>query len=100
MRVRHDDDELAQAESDPAYKGGLDQDLVCAFRDKMQIVRAVANETELYQWKSLHFEKLKGKRSHERSIRLTKKWRLILEIEPRDGANNNICVIKKIEDYH
>ena len=47
--------------------------------------------------KSMHFEKLKGSRSHQRSIRLNKQFRLILEIEVE---KRKVAVIIAIEDYH
>lgn len=100
MDVRHDDAELARIESDPDYSGGLATPVVRAFRKVMNIIRSVQNETELYQWKGLRFEKLKGSRSHQCSLRLNDQWRLIVEIEERAGANNNLCAVKGIEDYH
>lgn len=47
--------------------------------------------------KSLHYEKLKGKRSHQRSMRLNDQFRLIVEIEE---ANGRTVVVISIEDYH
>ena len=48
--------------------------------------------------KSLHFEKLKGKRQHEYSMRLNNQFRLIFQIEKVDRQNQ--LVITGIEDYH
>ena len=53
MDVQHDDDDLARIESDPDYRGGLDNSIVRAFRRVMNLVRNVRNETELYRWKGL-----------------------------------------------
>ena len=65
---------------------------------RMQAIRAAKNKTDFYALKSLHFEKLKGKRKHQYSIRLNNQFRLILEIE-EDKQGNTIVVID-IEDYH
>ncbi len=100
MNVRHDDEELANIESNPNNSGGMDQSRVHGFRKVMNVIRGVSNETELYQWKGLRFEKLKGSRSHQRSLKINEQWRLIVEIEKGEGQNANICVIKAIEDYH
>ena len=100
MEVRHDDDDLAHIESDPDYRGKLDSEKVRGFRKVMNLVRNVQNETELYQWKGGHFEKLEPPRSHQRSLRTNRQWRLIVEIEKHEGPDNNVCVIKGIEDYH
>ena len=100
MKVRHDDDELAQIELDPNYRGKMDKQRVRGFRKVMNLIRRVQNETELYQWKGARFEKLEPPRDHQRSLRTDKQWRLIVEIETHVGQNNNVCVIKSIEDYH
>jgi len=48
--------------------------------------------------KSLHFEKLKGNRDHQRSMRLNDKWRLVIEIRP--SQPKNVVVVVGVEDYH
>lgn len=101
MDVRHDDPELEKAETDPNYNGGLDLKVVRAIRKVLSIIRnIVENETQLYGRKGLRFEKLKGNRSHQHSLRLNDQWRLIVEIEKRPGPNSNVCVVKGFEDYH
>lgn len=63
----------------------------------MQWIRAAPDERDFYRMKSLHYEKLKGKRSHQRSMRLNDQYRLILEIEEIKGRT---LVVISIEDYH
>lgn len=87
-------------ESNPGWTGGLAPEIVRGFRKVLLIVRSVTNETELRRFNSLNFEKLKGKRSHEWSLRINLQFRVIVEIEPGDGPNNNCIVVTKIEDYH
>ena len=48
--------------------------------------------------KSIHFEKLKGKRSGEYSMRLNNQFRLILQIKKQ--GKDKVIVIRSIEDYH
>lgn len=98
MDVRHDDDDLARLEADPEYTAGLDRAIVFGFRKVMIVLRAVKHEGEIYNWPSLRFEKLSGKRQHQRSIRINAQWRLIVEIE--QGKHGHCIVIKGIEDYH
>lgn len=64
----------------------------------MQMIRAAADERTFYELKSLHFEKLKGDRSGQHSMRLNKQWRLILEFEGASIAK--VACIVQIEDYH
>jgi len=75
-------------------------EVVEAFFDVMAVIDAARNENDLYAFKSLHFEKLKGKRGKfdQRSVRLNNQYRLILTIE-KDRAGNFILVIN-IMDYH
>ena len=64
----------------------------------MNLIRSVPHEAELYKWKSRHFEKLKGDRQHQRSLRLLEQWRLIVEAEEREDGN--CLAIKEIVNYH
>jgi proteic killer suppression protein len=64
----------------------------------MQQIRAAPDERLFYAVKSLHFEKLKGDRSHQYSMRLNDQWRLILEFEG-EGPSKVVWIIG-IEDYH
>jgi toxin HigB-1 len=45
--------------------------------------------------KSLHYEKLKGKRSHQRSMKLNDQFRLIVEIENKNGRTVVVLGIEK-----
>ena len=69
-----------------------------AFFEVMTLIDGAPDERTLYDLKSLHFEKLKGKRKHERSLRLNKQWRLIVEV--LKDSEGNYLLIKDIEDYH
>ena len=69
-----------------------------AFRKRVQLIRAATDEREFYALKSLRYEKLKGNRSHQRSMRLNDRFRVTLEILQEPG--DRIGVIVGIEDYH
>ena len=64
----------------------------------MQVIRAALDERVFYAMKSLHYEKLKGDRVGQRSMRLNDQWRLILRIEEDDTGK--LVVIVSIDDYH
>src|SRR5947209_6536238 len=99
MDVRHTDPELDHIEADPDHSGGgYTKPLVRQFRRLMNLLRQVPNETELFKFPSRHFEKLKGSRQHEHSLRLDIHWRLIVEIEKHIGGN--CMVIKRIENHY
>jgi proteic killer suppression protein len=98
MEVEFKDRHLKKLEADPSNSGGYPRATAQAFRRRMNFIRAARDERDFYSMKSLHFEKLKGDRAHQRSIRLNDQWRLTLEIQP--GNSKNKVVICGIEDYH
>lgn len=96
--VRFEDDDLDRLETDPSFTGGYAAPLITSFRKKMQFIRGAQDERDFYSMRSARFERLKGQRDHQYSMRLNDQWRLILEF---DGKHpNKIAVIIGIEDYH
>jgi proteic killer suppression protein len=98
MEVEFADEWLDRLETDPGFNAGFAREIVRAYRMRMQMIRAALDERSFYALKSLHFEKLKGHRDHQRSMRLNDQWRLILEIKPSNPKN--MIVVINIEDYH
>jgi toxin HigB-1 len=98
MEPEFADDNLRRLESDPAFDAGFAREVVKAFRKRMQLIRAARDERDFYQMKSLHFERLKGDRSGQYSMRLNLQWRLILTLENRESGK--VVVIVEIADYH
>jgi len=72
--------------------------VVEAFFEVMDVIRAALDERDLYALKSLHYEKLRGDRSHQHSIRLGSQFRLIVERE-KDEQGRYLLIID-IKDYH
>jgi toxin HigB-1 len=98
MQVEFADHELDRLETDAQFTAGHAQEIVRAYRKRMQQLRSAKDERDLYAVKSLHFEKLKGDRSGQHSIRLNLQWRLILEIKGEHPCK--IIGIIEIVDYH
>lgn len=97
MQVRHEDPRLVRMENDAAFDGGFGHDVAKAYRRRMQFIRAAVDERAFYAMKSLHYEKMKGNRADQRSMRLNDQWRLVLRIESVAGRT---VVVISIEDYH
>jgi proteic killer suppression protein len=72
--------------------------VVDAFFDVMGAIAAARDERDLRALKGLRYEKLKGRRSHQRSLRLNDQYRLIVERE--EDAEGRLFRIVAIEDYH
>jgi len=98
LEVEFKDAALQRVESDINAQCGQGQVVTNDFRRRMQQIRAAADERDFYAIKSLHFEKLQGKRDHQRSMRINDQWRLIVEIVG-EAPKKKIRVIG-IEDYH
>jgi proteic killer suppression protein len=98
MRFRHANKTLKKMDEEPGFRGGFPPALAQTFAKRMHAIRQATNENTLRNIKSFRFERLKGKRQHEYSIRLNDQFRLIFQIEPAAGGNQ--LVILAIEDYH
>ena len=73
-------------------------EVVEAFFHVMTVIEAAVDIREFYSLKSLHFEKLKGKRKDDHSMRLNKQYRLTMKIE-KDEKGSTLLIID-IKDYH
>lgn len=98
LEVVISDDALIALATDKNARSGFPQTVEKKFRLRVQQMMSFGDERDFYAIKSLHFEKLKGDRSHQHSIRLNDQWRMILEFEGE--APNKKVIIVGIEDYH
>lgn len=98
MEVEFADPDLDRLETDPRFNAGFGAPVVRGYRKALQAIRAALDERDLYASGGLRFEKLKGKRAHQCSVRVNKQWRLILEL--RDGTKQKKVRLVSIEDYH
>ena len=98
MNIEFRDGDLERLAFDARFTGGFSRDIVKAYRRRIQQIQAAPSERDFYALKSLHYEKLKGKRDGERSMRLNAQYRLILYIEGHEASRT--VVVLSIEDYH
>src|SRR5438309_2684875 len=98
MDIEFGDKSLSLLETDKAAQTRLPISVINSLRQKLIVIRAAPDERTLRNWKSLHYEKLKGDRSDQRSIRINNQWRLVFTINT-ECRPNKIKVIS-VEDYH
>lgn len=98
MNVTFASDDLDRLEIDPSFSGGWPEAVVKVYRKRLGTIRGARDERDFYALQSLRYEKLKGKRQHQRSMRLNAQWRLVLEIE--EGPDGKRVKLVGIEDYH
>lgn len=100
MDVEHADESLKEIELNPKVScGQYEQAIVKGFRKRMQLIRAAADERELYAYRGNRFEKLSGDREGQYSMVLTGNWRLILKLVDNPSGSKTVRVIE-IVDYH
>ncbi|MCH8824245.1 MAG: type II toxin-antitoxin system RelE/ParE family toxin [Planctomycetes bacterium] len=78
--------------------GGFPAGVAKAFFRVMDTIDSAPDERVFRGLGGLHYEKLQGKRSHQRSMRLNKKYRLIIEV--KEGQHEKKIIVVGIEDYH
>ena len=98
MNILFANETLALIETDHAGKTRLPVPIIKSARRKLTVLRAATDDRSLRNWKSLHYEKLKGGREGQRSIRLNDQYRMILALD--ESANPPAITILAIEDYH
>ncbi|WP_082505493.1 type II toxin-antitoxin system RelE/ParE family toxin [Deinococcus sp. Leaf326] len=64
----------------------------------LDVIAAASEEKQLYQFKGLRYELLRGKRKGEASMRLNDQWRLIVAVH--EDSEGFFAEIIDIEDYH
>ncbi len=98
MKLRFRDRVLERLYTERDFSGGFPKEIVKLYRKRIAMIRAAPDERDFYALKSLHFEKLSGKRKLQRSIRLNERLRLVLEFE--GAGKEKTALIVAIEDYH
>jgi len=98
MNIRFEDSKLERLAKDSAFSNGFARVLVKAYRKCIQYLMDAKDERDLYALKSLHYEKLKGDRQGQHSLRLNKQWRLILRVE--QDQDGKCAAVIEIVDYH
>jgi len=98
MKVEFHNSELEDMAYDSGYKGKWDAKVVRAYRKTVNFVEQAGDRKDLYAYRALHLEKLKGQRKHQHSMRINDQYRLIVELRSADGRET--VTIVDIEDYH
>lgn len=98
MEIVFRNKDLDRLEIDSEFTAGYAPGIVKAYRKRIWAIRNATDERDFYVFKSWHYEKMKGNRSKQRSIKLNEQWRLIIEIIKMKPSN--VIKIIGIEDYH
>ena len=94
MDIVFADGSLALLETEDAGQTKLPVPVIKSARRKLTVLRAATDDRSLRNWKSLHYEKLKGDRDGLRSIRVNDQWRLIFQWDGSSGEATNVYLDK------
>lgn len=89
---------LALIETDEAGRTKLPVAVIKSARRKLTVLRAATDDRSLRNWKSLHYEKLRGDKDGLRSIRVNDQYRMVIALD--ETTNPQTATIVAIEDYH
>ncbi|MEI8015433.1 MAG: type II toxin-antitoxin system RelE/ParE family toxin [Nitrospira sp.] len=98
MKIQFQDTRLALIRTDRAFETKLPFGIIKSCRDKLVILEAAPDERTLRNWKSLRYEKLKGDREGQRSIRINDQYRMIFTLDESQAPP--ILNILEVRDYH
>jgi len=98
MEIEFADPALALIETDEAGSTRLPVAVIKSARRKLNVLRAAPDDRTLRNWKSLHYEKLKGGRNGERSIRINKQYRMVFTLDSETDPQT--ITVLAVEDYH
>jgi proteic killer suppression protein len=98
MDVTFKDPALDRLETDAGFSAGFSDALVKAYRKALHHIRAASDERTFYTRRAFNFEKLKGDRVGQYSMRLNDQWRLVLELHGKPP--NKFVLVIEISDYH
>ena len=98
LKVLFADQQLALIETDQAGCTQLPVGVIKSARRKLVVLRAAVDDRSLRNWKSLNYEKLKGNRSGQHSIRLNDQYRFYFRVD-RETQPWTITILT-LEDGH
>jgi plasmid maintenance system killer protein len=101
MLIVIENDYLAQLYGDVAKgKPKFSKDVIEKFKKKVNLMKNVANLTELRKIGGLNFEALSGDFKGKHSVRVDLKYRLILRIEKDKISVEDIIVVEDLTNHY
>ena len=76
-------------------KLSFQKSLINRYKDRIVLLESIEKISDLYSYKSLHFEKLKGESAGQMSLRLNDQYRIIIEEVTEDTLKILIIEISK-----
>ncbi len=102
MIVRFKNDYLRKLYADEPVKGKplYNKEVVKKFQERILLMEQVKNTKQLREYKSLHFEALRGDKKGLFSIRINKQYRLEFTIENDSIQLEEIILIEDLSKHY
>jgi len=102
MRVVFKNDYLRKLYADEPVKGKplYNKDVIKKFQERILLMEQLENTKRLREFKSLHFEALKGDRKGLFSIRINKQYRLEFKIENEFVLLEEMILIEELSKHY
>lgn len=81
-------------------KPKFSKSVIKGFKETIEDLHAISSSKKLYDFKSFHFEKLKGDLEGYHSIRIDKKYRLIVRIEKDEILIEEVLIIEDLTNHY
>lgn len=98
MEIEFADPDLELIETNGAGATRLPVAVIKSVRRKLTVLRAAPDDRTMRNWKNLHYEKLKGDREGQRSIRINRQCRMVFTLDSETEPQT--ITVLAIEDYH
>jgi proteic killer suppression protein len=97
MRIAYADTTLALLETDQAGMTQLPVAAIKSARRRLTVLRAAKDDLSLKNWKSLHYETMKGNREGQRSVRVNNEYRMVFNLD--EETDPQTITVLMIEGY-
>ncbi len=97
MRIAYADTTLALIETDQAGMTRLPVAVIKSARRRLTTLRAARDDRSLRNWKSLHYETMKGNREGQKSVRVNDQYRMVFNLD--EETDPQTITVLTIEGY-
>lgn len=98
LNIRFENIELERIATDPKAKTKLSKAVIQSYRKKIQLIKNMKNEQDLYGFPGLRPHKLRGSRKGQNALWINNQFRLVYYI--RKSGKQTVFVVKDLIDYH
>jgi toxin HigB-1 len=85
-------------DEDRAHELRLPPEVINSCRDKLHKLRQAPDMRTVMNWRGLRYERLKGDRDGQESVRINDQWRIVFVSDTKQIPTR--ITVLEVEDYH